>query len=256
MLLAFHNDPAIKEKYVARVKAHAAKDQIVKGQYWEDGKGCAVGCTIHSNEHEDYETELGIPEIIARLEDRIFENLPNELAMTWPLRFLEAIPVGRDLSKIWPKFAIFLLTDPTQCASRHPQCKIIADKFQEQLEGKIVDWDAVLGAEWTGELNTELNTELNAAWFTTRPARSDPGVTARAAGITAWSTMDVMAEACITRAAKCAAWAARDPLNAEKSRISYAILIAECSVVWVAAFQAAIIAQSEKLLELLGEKND
>ena len=39
-LLAFHNDPEIKAKYVARVKAHAEADEIIKGKYWEDGKGC------------------------------------------------------------------------------------------------------------------------------------------------------------------------------------------------------------------------
>ena len=41
-LLSFHNDPKIKEKYLERVKAHQEADQIIKGLYWEDGKGCAM----------------------------------------------------------------------------------------------------------------------------------------------------------------------------------------------------------------------
>ena len=143
---AFHSDPKIKEKYLNRVKAHAKADELIKGKYWEEGKGCAVGCTVHSSNHAAYETELGIPRIIARLEDRIFENLPNELAMTWPIRFLEAVPVGKDLKRVWPKFAIYLLTDKNQCASRHPQCQIVADKFQEQLNGVKVDWSAYAAA--------------------------------------------------------------------------------------------------------------
>lgn len=143
---AFHNDAAIKEKYLNRVRLHAATDEIVKGQYWVNGKGCAVGCTIHSGNHSAYEDELGIPEIIAKLEDRIFEELPNESAMRWPLRFLEAIPVGADLSKVWPQFAIFLLTNKTQCASSHPQCKIVADAWQRQLKGESIDWSKVTSA--------------------------------------------------------------------------------------------------------------
>ena len=108
---AFHNDPAIKEKYLARVRAHAAADEIVKGKYWENGKGCAVGCTIHSDSHIAYEDELEIPVHLARLEDQIFEGLSNQLSKTWPIRFLEAIDPGADLSKVWPKIAIWILSD-------------------------------------------------------------------------------------------------------------------------------------------------
>ena len=59
---AFHGDPTIKTKYLDRVQAHAKADQLVQGYgYWKDGKGCAVGCTIHGSRHRDYETELGTP---------------------------------------------------------------------------------------------------------------------------------------------------------------------------------------------------
>ena len=75
-MLAFHNDSAIKERYVARVKAHIAADEVIQGAYWECGRGCAIGCIIHSSEHIRYEMELGIPRQIAYLQDRIFENLP------------------------------------------------------------------------------------------------------------------------------------------------------------------------------------
>lgn len=108
---AFHSDPAIKEKYLDRVRIHRAADELVKGTYWQNGKGCAIGCTIHSGEHADYETKLGIPIVLARLEDALFEGLPNELAMTWPERFLDAITPSADLSKVWNKFAIWLLID-------------------------------------------------------------------------------------------------------------------------------------------------
>ncbi len=46
-LRAFHNNPKVKSKYLARVKAHEKADEIIKGTYWQGGKGCAVGCTIH-----------------------------------------------------------------------------------------------------------------------------------------------------------------------------------------------------------------
>lgn len=109
-MLAFHSEPAIKEKYLARVRQHLKADQIVQGYgYWIDGKGCAVGCTVHGDDHAAYESELGVPQVIAHLEDAIFEGLFKELARLWPEQFLSAIPVGADLSLVWHHFAAWLL---------------------------------------------------------------------------------------------------------------------------------------------------
>lgn len=112
-LLAYHGKAAIKAKYLKRIRAHAKADEIVQGRYWEDGKGCAVGCTIHSGNHAAYETELGIPVEIAHLEDQIFEGLKNGAAKAWPERFLKAIKPRADLSLVWPRFAVRLLSDET-----------------------------------------------------------------------------------------------------------------------------------------------
>jgi len=115
-LVAFHGDPAIKEKYLARVMAHRAADEIVQGYgYWKNGKGCAVGCTIHGSDHRAYETELGIPEALARVEDTIFEWLPaGEVALNWPVDFLTAIQVGADLSSIVAEFFLWAWLDPKE----------------------------------------------------------------------------------------------------------------------------------------------
>lgn len=129
-LLSFHNDPAIKEKYLNRLRLHYKADEIIKGTYWENGKGCAVGCTVHSSNHASYESELGIPQILARLEDRIFEGLPNEKAKEFPIQFLEAIPVGVDLDPVWRKFMIWLLIDETEGVIR--QAKI--DKTKKAIK--------------------------------------------------------------------------------------------------------------------------
>jgi len=106
---AFHKDPKVKEKYIERVRSHQIADEIIKGQYWENGKGCAVGCTVHSSNHNSYEDELGIPRWLARLQDKLFEGMSNEDAKLFPLKFLEAIPLGVDLEKSKAPFFVFLL---------------------------------------------------------------------------------------------------------------------------------------------------
>ena len=106
-MLSFHNDPAIKAKYLARVKAHAEADNLIRGTGWEHGRGCAVGCTLEAYDHSRYPVELGLPEWIAHLEDTLFEGMPDEQAMTWPMRFLEAIPVGVDVEPVKWQLAIW-----------------------------------------------------------------------------------------------------------------------------------------------------
>ena len=83
-LLAFKGKQEVKDFYMNSVREHRLADEIVKGQYWKEGKGCAVGCTLHSGDHSKYPVLLGIPIVLARLQDGIFEGLPNALAMTWP----------------------------------------------------------------------------------------------------------------------------------------------------------------------------
>ena len=110
-LISYHNDPKIKDDILEQLKRHYDADEIIKGQYWHEGKGCAVGCTLHGSSHKEYESRFGIPAVLAHLEDRIFEGIPNALAKEWPIKFMASTPVGKDLSKIWHKFAIWLIVD-------------------------------------------------------------------------------------------------------------------------------------------------
>jgi hypothetical protein len=50
-MLAYHSDPTIKTNILAQLQRHHDEDHLVKGQYWQNGKGCAVGCTIYSGNH-------------------------------------------------------------------------------------------------------------------------------------------------------------------------------------------------------------
>jgi hypothetical protein len=58
-------------------------------------------------ETTDGDQHIGIPMILARLEDRIFRGLDKKRA-----RFLQAPKVGADLSMVWPQFAHWMLVDP------------------------------------------------------------------------------------------------------------------------------------------------
>src|ERR1700677_3900193 len=152
-MLSFNNDPNLKAAIVAGIEAHEAADEIVHGTYWANGKGCAVGCTLnafakatgrdfkHYGDHVVYDEIFGSGgRIIAKLEDRIFEGTSNGFAKTWPARLMRSVPVGRDLSVVWPRFALWLLTEElAPISAKHPKSRAaLADVgalYREWCEG-------------------------------------------------------------------------------------------------------------------------
>ena len=151
-MIAYHNDPSIKSAILAQLETHRQADQIVKGQFWENGKGCAVGCTIHSGNFIEYEARFGIPLMLARLEDAIFEELPNHLAMGWPERFMAAIAPGTDLSKVGWLFLYWLLTDEmANPGINHPAVRDVvaasADIMRRRAAGETVPYKETAEAQ-------------------------------------------------------------------------------------------------------------
>jgi hypothetical protein len=158
-MLAYNNDGALKDTLIAEMRGHREAERLVQGQYWNEGKGCAVGCLTKKESYrawEHYETEWGIPRRLARIEDAFFENLPTAEALLWPERFLSAIRPGADLSSVWDRFAVWLLVDETwgvlQFAKRddvRESIKRVAALYERKLGDESVsldDWRAARSA--------------------------------------------------------------------------------------------------------------
>lgn len=157
-MIAYHNDSTLRTSTLARMRAHAAADEIVQGQYWERGKGCLVGCAIHvepmdGSRHSAFPSTYGIPEVLARLADRIFEGLPASEAKALPVAFFDAIALGADLSLAWPRFAVALLTDAEHGVARltsegsqqRAAIEAVSALFARQIAGETVtreEWRA------------------------------------------------------------------------------------------------------------------
>lgn len=155
---AFKNTKVTKTQLIKSLKAHAEKDRIVSGTYWNGRSGCAVGCSIHDfapgseSSHKMYEPLFGIPEYIARLEDSIFERLPTDQQRRWPLRFAESIRVGADLSGVWDRFALWLLVDPEdgvikfakEGSKQREVIELVGRLFQRRIDGDdptLQEWE-------------------------------------------------------------------------------------------------------------------
>lgn len=136
---AFHGSAALKKFYVNRVVAHRKADEIIAGSYWvEEGgvfKGCSAGCALHTrNPHEVVESLIGIPRILFKLNDRLFEGThacDTAAAKLWPERFMSAAKPGTDLSMVWPHFALWLLVDEKTGVINHAK----SERNRESIRG-------------------------------------------------------------------------------------------------------------------------
>ena len=195
-LVAYHGDAALKASVLAQMAEHRKQDQIAQGFYWRNGdgkpfRGCAVGCLTHDPEggHHLYEANWGIPEVLAHLEDSLFESLPVDQAQLWPERFLDAIPVGADLTNVWPRFAVWLMIDEkwgvanvTDKDDIKHVCGEVARGYQARIDGvplSATDEEAITADAW-------------AAWAA-RDARDALAALAARAALAAWAARDAQA---------------------------------------------------------------
>jgi len=111
-MLTFFNDPQLKAALLARLEGHRLADEIVQHDYWQNSKGCLIGCAIHGNNALKFEHEFGLSVYVARLGEYFFETFPLDKAKTLPVEIIEAIPVGVDSSLVWPHFWHWQVTDP------------------------------------------------------------------------------------------------------------------------------------------------
>ena len=172
-LLAWHGDKALQKQTVAIMAAHRKADTLTKGLYWGNGRGCAVGCLIHGDDHSLYEPRFGIPQALARLEDMIFENLPNADAMKWPERFLKAAKPGADLSLVQWQFLEFVVDEALsrkEAASVREACQPALDVVRAKARGETVSasaarsaWSAAEIAAWSAAWSAE-SAAWSAAW--------------------------------------------------------------------------------------------
>ncbi len=231
MLIAYHGREADKAAILKQLAQHREADALIQGHgYWIDGKGCAVGCTVHSDDHMAYETQFGIPVAIAHLEDSIFEGLPVNLARQWPERLMAAIQPGSDLSRVHWYLLHWLLTTPDiNPGIDHPLVRDVvhqcADLLADLAVGKTIS--AQSAAESAGSAARSA-------------ARSAAGSAAEsAARSAAWSAQSAARSAARSAAGSAAESAARSAQSAAESAAESAASAAE-----IAASAAQIAASA------------
>lgn len=192
-MIAYHGKQTVKDDLIAQLIAHEEADEITQGTGWENGKGCAVGCTLHAYDHSQGPEKLGWPVWLLRLEDNLFEVMTPADAMGFPRRVAEVIPVGADLEPVRLRFLHWLLTDFLGREWPAGTIRVLDDMsalFARAIAGDdptAAEWDKAAWAAWAAWTARAARAarDARAAW-TARDARD------------AWDTWDTGA----ARAAK------------------------------------------------------
>jgi len=116
------------QKLQAEVTAHVSADRVVQGSYTT----CFIGCLANGiNNPVFIENEYGIPLIVTRIAESIFEGLPADEAPA----FFAAIPQaigsdGKDLTRVGWKFL----------AAELRRCRLFLMTFKPLLAQSLKAW--------------------------------------------------------------------------------------------------------------------
>jgi len=152
---AFHNDPTIKDKMLRSAIAHRRGDTFVQGlgEYFEEGKGCHLGCAVMSvtgkrgNWHRQFSDLVNCHPEISNLQEYFFESLPMQKDRLWSESVIDAMPVGADLDRGYWSFMAWMLIDPDY--------GVIACESQEQARLAIQEVGLLCRRSSAGDMPTE-----------------------------------------------------------------------------------------------------
>ena len=200
------------DKLRQEVAAHVAADSIVQGTYWDSGNesGCFIGCLAKSDDPTINEATYGLPVMVQRIAENIFEALPADEAKAFFAALPDAVACdGKDLTKVAWQF----LAAELRSLTKQPA------EIQAVIDSVIAGMDLLAsGQEWP---------EAARAADAARAAGSAAGFAAARAAV--WAASDAAWAA--IRAADAAAWAAANAAVRLRQRDLLLRLIAEAPVV-------------------------
>lgn len=104
---------ALLKKEIGR---HVEEDRVVQVVYWTGESGCFIGCLSHGEDTLVIEQTYGLPVMVQRIAESIFEGLPAKESVAFFAALPEVVACdGKDLSRVgWQFMAAELRSLPTQ----------------------------------------------------------------------------------------------------------------------------------------------
>ena len=161
------------DKLRQEVAAHVAADSIVQGIYWdtENGKGCFIGCLAKNDGPAINEVTYGLPIMVQRIAENIFEALPANDAKAFFAALPDAVSCdGKDLSKVgWQFLAAELRSLPEQREEVQAVINPVIAGMDLLASGQV--WSATRAADAAdAAADAADDADAAAAWVATRAA--------------------------------------------------------------------------------------
>ena len=97
-----------KQHWIDVMKQHREADMLAQGRWWNqtEQQGCFYGCATHSDGEETDVLKLAaemmnLPEWLIRYSEKIFEGLPSDEALDFPVALLKVIPADYDYDELF-----------------------------------------------------------------------------------------------------------------------------------------------------------
>ena len=240
------------DKLRQEVAAHVAADSIVQGIYWdtENHKGCFIGCLAKEDDPTINEAAYGLPVMLQRIAESIFEALPANEAKAFFAALPDAVSCdGKDLSKVsWQFLAAELRSLPGQPAEIQVVINPVIAGMDLLASGQV--WAAAWAAAAAAD----------AAWAAWAAATAAAWAAAAAPAWAAAAVAAAPAARAAVDAVRAAAWAAADAAWAAPAAWAAAAAAAWAAAAADAAADAAAAAaaaarlrQRDLLLRLIAE---
>lgn len=172
--LSFHGKQSVKDDIDQRMLGHIERDELVRGTGFDNGRGCAVGCTYDTYDHADVARRSGVPEQLIRLLDTLHERTSAEVwkpAKGYPLalRFWRAIPVGVDLQPVVHRLHAFIQQRNAERTDGDVKavCERVRDLHLRAAKGDNPsnwEWEAARSASRSAALSAERSAGWSAGW--------------------------------------------------------------------------------------------
>ena len=180
-----------KQEVLAIAKENQEQDMFVQGHWLSDKKGdlfrgCFFGCMTQTEENtlEEAHTQLKIPRWIIHVSEKIFEGLPAEEAILFPVQLIEAIQPNSDTYGAYKRWSYELLMDDEFgqiCFSKGD------DNAAEAIRkcAKLFICDGDINIEEAGSAGLVARSSVLSAAGSARSAARSAGLAAESAGLAA-----------------------------------------------------------------------
>ena len=196
------------DKLRAVVADHIARDAVIQGAYWDKDayRGRFIGCFARGNKPELNEQQYGLPVMLQRIAENIFEALSAAEAKAFFAALPDAVGCdGKDLTRVsWQFLAAELRALPQQEADIQAVIDPVIAGMDRLAAGQ--EWQAAAlaaDAAWAAALAVAAGDAAAAA-----AAAAQAAAAAEAAAAAKWAAAAGWAVVAAESVAKAAEWAA------------------------------------------------